>query len=109
MAHPQTPLRHFLLVFDHRAGALVGDVREFDAVDDAVAAYEAAESQFDQASDEVEVVLIGSDSLETVRQTHANYFDGTAALARALAKILQAAGELAVNLSEQRSGGTKDA
>lgn len=106
MAHPQTPLRHFLLVFDHRAGALVGEVREFDGVDDAVDAYEAAESQFDQFSDDVEVVLIGSDSLETVRQTHANYFDGTASLARALAKILQAAGELAVTTPGSRGDST---
>jgi hypothetical protein len=30
------------------------------------------------------VVLIGSDSLDTVRRTHANYFDGTAALERLL-------------------------
>ena len=32
-----------------------------------------------------EVVLSGSDSLDTVRRTHANEFDGTAALERLLA------------------------
>lgn len=29
----------------------------------------------------IEIVLIGSDSLDTVRLTHANYFDGSAAAA----------------------------
>ena len=30
----------------------------------------------------MEIVLIGSDSLETVRLTHANYFDGSAKVSK---------------------------
>jgi hypothetical protein len=32
----------------------------------------------------MEIVLIGSDSLETVMLTHANYFDGTASVSKYL-------------------------
>lgn len=80
-------LKHFLLVFDHAQGALRRE-QHFDDVSEAIAAYEAAEAEFD-ATSMVEVVLIGSDSIETVRETHANYFDGTAALAKALVEILR--------------------
>ena len=83
------PLNHYLLVFDHVAGALT-DCQEFSDVDEALTAYESAERSYEQA-DRVEVVLIGSDSLETVRETHANYFDGTAALARALVDLRRSA------------------
>lgn len=82
------PLNHYLLIFDHAVGALAEEVTEFTDVDEAIAAYEQAEGRFDRA-DRVEVVLIGSDSLDTVRATHGNYFDGTAALARALVDILR--------------------
>ncbi len=72
-------LRHFLLVFDHNKGALI-DIQEFGSDGDrAVAAYAERERQY-QDNDAIEIVLIGSDSLETVRITHANYFDGSAAI-----------------------------
>jgi hypothetical protein len=35
----------------------------------------------------IEIVLIGSDSIETVKRTHANYFDGTVTISRYLAGI----------------------
>lgn len=81
------PLKHFLLIFDHVEGRLLSH-EQFEDVDEAVAAYEAAEAQYDRNA-KMEVVLIGSDSFDTVRETHANYFDGTAALARALVDILR--------------------
>lgn len=84
----KSSLNHYLLIFDHAVGALAEDVIEFTDVEEAVAAYEKAEARLDTA-DRVEVVLIGSDSLDTVRATHGNYFDGTAALARALVDILR--------------------
>ncbi len=80
------PLKHFLLIFDHAVGQLLSH-EEFDDSTQALAAYEEAEARFDVPT-RVEVVLIGSDSFDTVRETHANYFDGTAALARALVDIL---------------------
>ena len=88
MSNHQPRLKHFLLVFDHVQGKLIEE-QTFESVDEAMAAYEAREKKYDQ-SNVVEVVLIGADSMETVRHTHSNYFDGTAALARALADILQA-------------------
>jgi hypothetical protein len=36
----------------------------------------------EDTSDAIEIVLIGSDSLETVKVTHANYFDGTVAASK---------------------------
>lgn len=36
-------MRHYLLVFDHRDGRLVGEPEEFGNVDEAVQAYAAAE------------------------------------------------------------------
>ncbi len=72
-------LRHYLLVFDHNEGVLV-ETQEFGSDSDrAVAAYAAKESQY-KDDEAIEIVLVGSDSLETVRITHANYFDGSAAI-----------------------------
>jgi hypothetical protein len=79
------PLKHFLLIFDHASGTLLSH-EEFGEVEAALDAYERAEASYESSAD-IEVVLVGSDSLETVRETHANYFDGTAALAKALVAI----------------------
>ena len=85
MTKSQT-IQHFLLVFDQRQGRLV-EVKDFGFDGDrAVAAYSAKEEEYaDQAH--IEVVLIGSDSLETVKLTHPNYFDCAAAVSRFLAGI----------------------
>jgi hypothetical protein len=87
------PLNHYLLIFDHSAGKLVSH-EEFDEVEAALDAYEHAETSHDRSSN-IEVVLVGSDSFETVRETHANYFDGTAALAKALVTIMRQQQQLA--------------
>jgi hypothetical protein len=80
------PINHFLLVFDHERGELV-EVQEFGRDSDAaVTAYAAKEREL-AGRKMVEIVLIGSDSLETVRLTHANYFDGTVAVSKYLAGI----------------------
>jgi hypothetical protein len=88
MTAARNPLRHFLLIFDHEEGRLVREPEMFHDVDDALKAYERCEEQYDLNS-KIEVVLIGSDSIDTVQFTHANYFDGTAALSRELARIMQ--------------------
>ncbi|OBG51831.1 hypothetical protein [Mycobacterium sp. E735] len=75
-------LNHFLLVFDHEAGKLV-DLREFGTdVKKAMAEYSRLEREHLGHADAIEIVLIGSDSLETVKITHANYFDGTVAVSK---------------------------
>lgn len=69
-------IQHFLLVFDHGAGELISTAEFGGDAERAVVAYAAAEAEFG-GRERVEVVLIGSDSLETVKRTHANYFDGS--------------------------------
>jgi hypothetical protein len=78
-----TQLSQFLIVFSHERGALHQDVSIFVDPAEALSAYDAAERHLAEHA-HIEVVLIGSDSLDTVRRTHANYFDGTAALERLL-------------------------
>jgi hypothetical protein len=52
----------------------------------AVAAYAVKERELhDRRS--FEIVLIGSDSLDTVKLTHANYFDGSVTLSKYLAGL----------------------
>jgi len=83
-----TKIQHFLLIFDHEAGHLIGGspVEFGEDSDAAVAAYGDRERKY-QNEKRVEIVLIGSDSLETVMLTHANYFDGTAAVSKYLVDI----------------------
>lgn len=70
-------LRHFLLVFDHGEGRLIEN-RQFTRAQDALTAYAATERSYTREQN-VEVVLVGADSLHTVKCTHANYFgDGFA-------------------------------
>lgn len=79
-------IQHFLLVFDHTAERLV-HLREFgEDGESAVAAYGACEVEYEDRPS-IEIVLIGSDSLETVQLTHANYFDGTVAVSKYLAGL----------------------
>jgi hypothetical protein len=79
-------INHFLLVFDHQKGHLV-ETHEFGADSKAaVAAYAQKEREL-QDQRLIEIVLIGSDSLETVKLTHANYFDGSVAVSKYLAGL----------------------
>jgi hypothetical protein len=83
----EAKIKHFLIVFDHQAGRLAEPVIEFgDDSRAAVAAYSAKEKEL-KDRDLVEIVLIGSDSLKTVKLTHANYFDGSVALSKYLAGV----------------------
>lgn len=79
-------IQHFLLVFDHRVGTLVQTEEYGIDADAALAAYAATEALYGERKD-IEVVLIGSDSFETVKRTHANYFDGTVSVSKYLAGI----------------------
>ncbi|MBF6620328.1 MAG: hypothetical protein ITG02_08890 [Patulibacter sp.] len=70
-------IKHFLLTFD--IGRQTADVREFgEDYEAALTAYDAAEDsvRFDP---QIEVVLLGADSLETLKKTHSSYFMGTPA------------------------------
>jgi len=67
------PIIHFLLTYD-RAKQVLVSVVEFDRRQEAVAELERLERE--HAGDEqTEIVLLGADSLETIKLTHANYFE----------------------------------
>lgn len=75
----KSSIQHFLIVFDHKAGRLIDEIEFGTDRERAVAAYAAKEREY-RDRDMVEIVLVGSDSIETVRLTHANYFDGSVAV-----------------------------
>lgn len=80
-------IKHFILVFDHRKGELI-DQREF-GTDSQSAVREYAEQEKRFRDDElIDIVLVGSDSIETVKHTHANYFDGSASLSKEILAYL---------------------
>lgn len=69
------PTKYFLLVYHLDTQELA--VEEFGADDAAAAAtYSQREHQY-RDDDTVEVVMVGADSLDTVRKTHSHYFAGT--------------------------------
>lgn len=65
-------INHFLVIYD--VAAARSSVREFGTdYDAAQAAY--AEVEWDtQDNQNIDVVLLSADSLETVRRTHSSYF-----------------------------------
>lgn len=68
-------LQHFLLVYDLDAQRLI-DQLHLDDGDEAARAYSRLERTY-QGRKDLEIVLVGADSIETIRQTHAHYFDST--------------------------------
>lgn len=79
-------IQHFLLVFDHDKGHLVEEQHFGEDGKAALVAYSDKEQEH-QANRNIEIVLIGSDSIETVKLTHANYYDGSVAVSKYLAGI----------------------
>lgn len=65
-------LVHFLLVYDLVKQRLV-DQRRFEDGAEAAAAYAELESQH-RGEHDLEIVLVGADSLETIMETHGHYF-----------------------------------
>jgi len=74
---PLSKIQHFILVFDRRAGHLVEQLSFGTQARKAVAKYEELEQSY-RDDPHMDIVLVGSDSIDTVRVTHANYFDGSA-------------------------------
>lgn len=68
---------HFLLVFSYGRGELES-LEQFDDSDAAFSAYAKKEAQYRNRLDKFEVVLLGADSEDTIRKTHAHYFVSTA-------------------------------
>jgi hypothetical protein len=65
---------HFLLVYN-RSEQRLTDHQAYSNSDEAVSAYEDMESAH-RGDDNMEIVLVGADSIETVMLTHGNYFEG---------------------------------
>jgi len=70
------PLIHYLLIYDIDLGHLV-DTEEFTDAAKAVARYAELERIY-AGQERFEVVLVGADSIETIKRTHGQYFDGAA-------------------------------
>ena len=83
-------VRHFLLIYD--IGARLLEIQDLGTDAEAAAVrYSEVEEEFRQREG-FEVVLIGADSIETIRETHAHYFE-TGANGNSLEdKLLRAAG-----------------
>ena len=79
------PLIHFLLVYDRTQQKLVVQ-RPFSDSGKAVSAYEQMEEKHRDDSN-MEIVLIGADSIETVMLTHGNYFDAVPSASPYLAGV----------------------
>lgn len=94
---------HFLLVYNLDEQRL-HEQKEFEDADEAVRAYHDMERTYLNARDEFEVVLIGSDSINTVMQTHASYFQGTASRVKDLVGPIE---EILNSLERQTAALTK--
>ena len=64
---------YFLILFDRAEGRQV-DLREFADSNEAVAAYTSEEEKYVDEP-HMDIVLLGSSSIEIVQKTHGNYFD----------------------------------
>lgn len=64
---------HFLLVYDLTQQRLIEQL-EFADGDEAAQAYARKEAEH-RANDDVEIVLVGADSIDTIKLTHGQYFD----------------------------------
>lgn len=72
----RVPTIHFLLVYDLRLQGLRSQ-QAFAKADEATLAYQRLELQY-RADPEVEIGLVGADSIDTIRRTHGHYFEDVA-------------------------------
>ncbi|MEU4240671.1 hypothetical protein [Actinoplanes sp. NPDC026619] len=72
-------MKHYLVVFNRRAGSIVRFV-EYSVADDALTARFDAEDEF-AADADIEVVVLGASSEEMLHRTHGRYFKRTKELA----------------------------
>lgn len=69
----EADIRHFLIVFDIPTGK--PKVRDFGGdYGGAMEAYAEIEEEM-HGRDDLDIVLLGADSLETVQRTHSSYFE----------------------------------
>jgi hypothetical protein len=68
-------IHHFLLIYSLAEHRLLDASDLGHDVSAAIARYADCEAKY-RGQDGIEIVLIGADSLDTVRQTHPHYFEG---------------------------------
>jgi hypothetical protein len=68
-------LRHYLLLYDTKHQKLL-DALDFGTDAEAAAQAYADKERACRDRDDIEIVLLGADSLDTLRGTHPHYFDG---------------------------------
>lgn len=66
-------LIHYLIVYSHDDQVLL-DLQEFRDANTATTAYRDTEERYRGKMDHYEVVLVGADSVDTVKRTHGHYF-----------------------------------
>lgn len=82
-------MKHFVLIFDRRSGRVL---REEEFTDARAAMYERfAAERLHRGNPDVEVVVLGAESAEALRNTHARYFQDVAALTRRGVTLVRAA------------------
>jgi hypothetical protein len=72
-------VQHYLVIYNRRAGKIVRR-QWFQTSDTAMAARFEAEREFREEPD-LEIVVLGADSWEALRQTHSRYFERVQELA----------------------------
>ena len=92
MAAKRSDIKNFLLVFDRKQGRLVQQ-DDFGAdIDTAIAEYQRLEREH-RDDPTYDIVLVGSDSIETVKVTHASYFrTGIESAEQYLRSVMQESG-----------------
>jgi hypothetical protein len=70
-------LQHFLLIYDHSQQALIETLHLGSRGEDAARIYGEYEQMYRDRPG-IEIVLVGADSLDTIRRTHAHYFSDSA-------------------------------
>ena len=79
-------MRHYLLIYDRSAGKIVRH-RAYSRADMALKARFEAEREY-AGQPEIEVVVLGAESWESLPRTHARYFKGAQELAaEALSRV----------------------
>ncbi|MBA3875906.1 MAG: hypothetical protein C0498_03050 [Anaerolinea sp.] len=82
---------HFLLVYDHKRQQLASKPRQFTDGARAASAYSEYEAEHRNDAN-LEIVLVGADSLSTIMRTHGHYFK---AAEEPFPSLLQPAGDAA--------------
>jgi hypothetical protein len=71
------PLTHFLLIYDHDKQKLI-DALDLGTSGEAAGRTYAEYEQKHRDDKGIEIVLVGADSLDTIRRTHGHYFSESA-------------------------------